>query len=148
MTDRTKQAILLFKAIHEGDTAAIVETAGTSDGTREELADALEQLRISAIEEIRAEIQARGVQAICEELEPLINEPETDSTVNPCASCGTQSGTLHHRGTCYYYKCSNCGAQTIGVSYTCGDPAQIQRAEAETRAQALTYWNRGDLIFI
>lgn len=78
MTDRTKQAILLFKAIHEGDTAAIMETAGTSDGTREELADKLEQLRISAIEEIRAEIQARGVHAICEELEPLINEPETD----------------------------------------------------------------------
>lgn len=70
--------------------------------------------------------------------------------LNPCANCGTQSGTLHARTNFtegeYYCKCSRCGAQTIHASYICGDPAQIQRAKAETRAQVLTYWNRGDLI--
>jgi len=71
---------------------------------------------------------------------------QTDKTVNPCAKCGTQSGTLQHRGTCYYYKCSHCGAQAIHASYICGDPAKVQRAEAETKARALTCWNRGYLI--
>lgn len=85
-----------------------------------------------------------------DKLEPLINEPEidrqTDKTVNTCANCGTQSGTLHHRGTCYYYKCSNCGAQAIHASYICEDPAKVQQAEAETKARALMCWNRGYFI--
>lgn len=96
MTERTKQAIELFRAMHTGDPAAIMEVVNryTKDNpafdeyckteqeqdnagrTREEaiseIADSLERLRIIAIEEIRAEIAEKGVTAFCEEVEPLI----------------------------------------------------------------------------
>lgn len=69
--------------------------------------------------------------------------------LKPCPSCKANRGTIHAIHNGFYCKCEKCGAQTIAASYYSPEeltPEQEQRAQRETLAQAVRYWNRGDLI--
>lgn len=66
-----------------------------------------------------------------------------------CPSCKANRGTIHAIHNGFYCSCSECGARAMAASYYSREeltPEQEHRAQRETLAQAVRYWNRGDLI--
>ena len=75
--------------------------------------------------------------------------PELQGKPRPCPSCKANRGTIHTIHNGFYCSCSECGAQAIAASYYSLEeltPEQEHRAQRETLARAVRYWNRGDLI--
>lgn len=69
--------------------------------------------------------------------------------LEPCPKCKANRGIIHTIHNGFYCSCSECGAQTIAASYYSPEELTLEqerRAQRETLAQAVRYWNRGDLI--
>ena len=129
--------ISIYKAARDVFEAFKLISAGTPErgGVVEALAAVYLAGRLDGIREERA--KRRGEQA------------QRRDVLEPCPSCKANRGTIHAIHNGFYCSCSECGARAMAASYYSREeltPEQECRAQRETLAQAVRYWNRGDLI--
>lgn len=128
--------ISIYQAARDVFEAFKLISAGTPErgGVVEALAAVYLAGRLDGIREERA--KRRGEQA------------QRRDVLEPCPNCGANRGTILGTRHGFYCRCEKCGAQAIRVTYDPEglNPTQEHRAQRETLAQAVRYWNRGDLI--
>ena len=128
--------ISIYKAARDVFEAFKLISAGTPErgGVVEALAAVYLAGRLDGIREERA--KRRGEQA------------QRRDVLEPCPKCGANRGTLLGIRHGFYCRCEKCGAQAIRATYDPEglNPTQEHRAQRETLAQAVRYWNHGDLI--
>lgn len=129
--------ISLYMAARDVYEAFMMISAGTPK--RDRVADALAAVYLAGrLDGIREERDKRRGE-----------QTQRRDVLEPCPKCGANRGTILGTRHGFYCRCEKCGAQAIAASYYSSKeltPVQEHRAQRETLAQAVRYWNRGDLI--